>query len=160
MKRIFLTQGMFAIVDDEDYEYLKRWSWYAHKDGNTFYAVRKSPKTKSGGKRQLVRMHRVILRAASNEMVDHKNGNGLNNRRRNIRFCTQSQNNYNYANYPHSSKYKGVSWKTDKGKWYVGIRSKGKHIFIGSYVDEDEAGRAYDEKAKELFGKFARLNHV
>jgi len=160
MKKIPLTQGQFALVDDGDYAYLMQWKWYAHWDTNTFYAVRKSPKTGPGDSRQLIRMHREILKAGKGQMVDHMDGNGLDNRRQNIRFCSHSQNNYNYANYPHSSKYKGVSWKTARGKWYAGIRHEGKHIFIGLYVNEDEAGRAYDKKAKELFGEFARLNNV
>ena len=159
MKRIPLTQGKYATVDDEDYDYLMQWKWYALWDRNTFYAVRKSPMTGQGDNRQLIRMHREILQADRGQMVDHRNGNGLDNRKQNIRFCSGSQNNYNCANYPHSSRYKGVSWKSARSRWYVGIRHRGKHVFIGSYDDEDEAGKAYDKKATELFGEFARLNN-
>ncbi len=159
MKRIPLTQGKYATVDDEDYDWLMQWKWYANFDYHNWYAVRKGTKEK-GKKRPMIRMHRVIMGAQAGQEIDHENGDGLDNQKHNLRFCTHPQNNYNRANFHHTSKYKGVSWKTAKGKWYVAIRHKGKHIFIGMYVDEDEAGRAYDEKAKELFGEFARPNNV
>ena len=158
MKQIKLTQGQVAIVDDEDFAILSLHKWYAHRDGYTFYALRKSPMIK--GVRHTIRMHRVILNAPTEQQVDHRDRNGLNNQRSNLRLCTNAQNRHNCGNFPHSSRFKGVSWKVSKQRWYVGLRHEDKHIYIGAYKDERTAARAYNQKAKELFGEFARLNKV
>ncbi|KKM14674.1 hypothetical protein LCGC14_1703720, partial [marine sediment metagenome] len=88
MKRIPLTQGKFAIVDDDIFDYLSQWKWYAQKDRNTFYALRN---VVVKGKAKTIRMHRQILNSKKGQQTDHLNGNGLDNRRCNLRICTRSQ---------------------------------------------------------------------
>jgi hypothetical protein len=137
-------------VDDEDYEYLSQYKWSVTSRG---YACRNSM-----GK--LVLMHRVIM-GDSNMDIDHVDGDRLNNQKSNLRFATRSQNMANSR--PHkssSSKYKGVTWDRYGGKWKAAIMHHGKNYHIGRYSDELEAARAYNEKARELFGEYAYLNPV
>lgn len=160
-KRIPLTQGKFAIVDDEDFEYLNQFNWCANKIGNTYYAVRVL--YLGGGrknqKRKKIFMHRQILNAQDGEEVDHRNHCTLDNRKQNIRFCTHSQNNQNRNPYKNtSSKFKGVSWNKRDKKWEVQIMLNGKTIHLGLFFDEIEAANAYDDKARELFSEFAKTN--
>jgi len=147
-----LTQGKFAIVDAEDYESLNKYKWYAIRQGNTFYAVRKQ------GDRH-IRMHRVITNAPKGLDCDHIDHNGLNNRKRNLRLCTRLQNSRNQrARRGGTSRYKGVYWHKGQKKWHAGISSEGKSYFLGSFENEIDAAKAYDRKAKVLFGRFVYLN--
>jgi len=91
-------------------------------------------------------------------VVDHKDGNGLNDRRSNLRVCTQQQNLYNSRPHGRSSRFKGPCWDKAKRRWVVYIRHDGRNVFIGRFRDEAEAARAYDHKAYELFGEYAYLN--
>ena len=155
MKKIPLTQGKFALVDDGDYEMLNQFKWFALKRPHTFYAARNIP----GGKRQkTIYMHTVIMQTPKDMEVDHRDGNGLINQRYNLRVCTRSQNSQNLLPQGGTSKYKGVHWYKAGNRWQGHIRHNYKKIHLGYYTDEIEAARAYDEKAKELFGKFAHLN--
>ena len=161
MKTIPLTQGKFAIVDDEDYEELNKYKWHAIKDDHTYYAARTV--YLGGGrknrKRRIIQMHRQILQALPEQQIDHKNGNGLNNRRCNIRFCTHSQNQQNQrAQKSKSSKYKGIYWHKRDKKWATMIQYNKKRIHLGYFDNEIKAAKAYDKKAKELFGEFANCN--
>lgn len=97
MKTIPLTQGQVALVDDEDYEYLMQWKWCAAWNGNTYYAFR-GGKKEHGKKRQMIKMHRDLLDTPRGLEVDHLNGNGLDNRRCNIRNCTHKENMQNQHN--------------------------------------------------------------
>lgn len=149
MKTIPLTQGEVALVDNEDYTKLSQINWYlSRKEGNRCYAY-----SKNGP------MHRVILNAPKNMEVDHRDGNGLNNQRNNIRLCTHIENMRNMSP-PEggTSKYKGVHWHAEDKRWRSRIRIKGKSIWLGVYTNEVEAARAYDRKAKKLYGEFAKLN--
>ncbi len=159
MKKIPLTQGKFALVDDEDYDYLMQWKWCARWDKNArnFYALRAS--SMKDGKRYPIHMHREILGLfhGDRKLTDHRNHNGLDNRRNNLRLCTHSQNHQNQRiNTNTSSMYKGVS--RCQGKWRVGIHNSGKKIHLGVYTSEIEAAKIYDARAKELFGEFAHTN--
>ena len=165
MKTIPLSQGKCALVDDADYDWLMQWKWYAHKAPRTFYAVRNTQQNE--GRRRMVYMHREIMGLIQGDVtqVDHKSRQGLDNQRSNLRQCTTVQNGANRKKQSTQSlsKYKGVSKYPNshhKKPWAAAIKYHGKHIYIGMYADEDEAARAYDEKAKELFGDFARLNNV
>ena len=154
MKEIPLTQGKFALVDDDDYEYLSQWKW-CYDNG---YAKRGqwNPVTK---KIIQIFMHRVIMNAKKGEAVDHANHNTLNNKKYNLRICTYAQNMYNSkSNKNSSSKYKGVSWNKRCKKWQVYIIYEGKRINLGYYKDEEEAARVYDKAAIELFREFALPN--
>ena len=157
-RRIQLSLGKEAIVDEEDYSRLiAMGSWYAkmsHAGSRTLYAARKK-----NGARSLVYMHRVILNAPSHLQVDHINGNGLDNRKSNIRLCAQADNLRNRgANKHSSSKFKGVVWDKQHNKWRAQIGSKGKTLFLGCFEDQAKAARAYDAQARELHGDFAKLN--
>jgi hypothetical protein len=161
MKRIKLSQGKYAIVDDEDFERLNRYKWFTQRSGNTFYAVRNSPIEK--GRQRTISMHREILalRFGDPRQVDHRNHHGLDNRRDNLRICTHRQNMQNMN--PHkngSSAFKGVCWNKEAQKWVASIRVNGKPNYLGYFVSEKEAAKAYDEAAAELFGDYARVNKV
>lgn len=148
-----LTQGKFAIVDDEDYEWLNQYKWYALKSRNTFYAQRRT-----GKPRQTVLMHRQILGVPSSLQTDHQNSNGLDNRKRNIRACTHNENQHNQQIQKRNLKYKGVSWFKPSKKWRARIVHNNQQIYLGLFVNKTKAAKAYDEKARELFGEFAYTN--
>ncbi len=157
MKEISLTQGKAAVVDVEDYEWLAQWKWYAWEQGNTFYAVRNS--SLKDGKRKMLFMHREILGLKAGDIwVDHCDGNGLNNMRSNLRKATRSQNSMNQKKTRGRSRFKGVVWRADIQKWQSQIRINGKHKYIGFFENEIDAAYAYDNKAINLFGEFARPN--
>lgn len=145
-KLIPLTQGKFAKVDNEDFDRLKDINW-SYSDG---YAIN----------HKLGSMHRYIMNAPSNMLVDHKKlENTLDNRKENLRLATKSQNASNIKSHVDStSQYKGVSWRKDTEKWNASITKDGVYYSLGCYSTEEEAALAYDKKALELFGEFARLN--
>jgi len=152
-RAIPLNQGRYTIVDADDYEELSRYNWCAVKEGRTWYAYTLTIDCKP------LPMHRVITNAPKGLVVDHKNHNGLNNRKPNLRLCTQRQNQRNRRpKRGSSSQYKGVSWHKEKKKFRAAIFYNGKNIHLGYFKDEVEAAKAYDKKAKELFGEFAYLN--
>lgn len=161
-RRIPLTQGKVALVDESDYRLVSQFKWYAHFHGPTgnWYADahdaeswKKDPET-----RRHIRMHRVILgRLADGKFVDHKNGNGLDNRRANIRIADRSQNGLNRKMHRNNtSGYRGVT--LSKGRWRARIQNSVIKISLGSFDTKKEAAKAYDAAAKKYFGQFARLN--
>jgi hypothetical protein len=147
-----LTQGKFAIVDAEDYNCLSRHKWCAARSKDTFYAHR-------GSNRRLISMHRAIMRAPKGLMCDHRNHNGLDNRKSNLRLCTSAQNQYNKRPKKGcSSKYKGLTLREDRRRWRAKICFNRKRIHLGDFADQIKAALTYDDKAIELFGEFAYLN--
>jgi hypothetical protein len=155
-KFIELTQDKQAIVDDEDYEHLNQWKWRAHYDRGNWYAY---GNYKAIGCRTSSKMHRVILSAPIGIEVDHRNNNGLDNQKHNLRLATGSQNQGNRIKRLNaSSKFKGVCFRSKPKKWEANIRVNYKRIYLLRYDDEIEAARAYDRAAKKHFGEFARLN--
>jgi len=157
MKEIQLTQGQVALVDDEDYEWLNSFKWYAHKIGNTFYAARH---IRVNGKQKHQHMHQLIMGDNPLKlMIDHRDGNGLNNQRSNLRFCTHQENQMNQRPRKNSSSvYKGVCWFKRDHKWMAQIRIYGKLIYLGCFDHEEDAAKAYDEVVIKHFGEFAVLN--
>lgn len=153
MKQIPLTQGRFALVDDEDYDELSKYTWnYGMPQG---YAARKI-----GYRGKKVYMHRQILDAPPKIDVDHINGNKLDNRRVNLRLVTRSQNLYNAAPRGGSSRFKGVCWNKPLGKWVASIQINRKLVHLGVFTDEIEAAKTYNRAATEHIGEYARLNEV
>jgi len=156
MRLIAITQGQHAIVDDEDYDFLSMFKWWAQKHPGGWYAARRSF---FGPRRVTLGMHQLLLFGGA--YVDHENGNGLDNRRCNIRFATSSQNCYNKSMKSplKTSRFKGVYWDKRDKKWDVRIRHiPGERLFLGRFDCELTAGHVYDEAAKKYFGDFARLN--
>ncbi len=159
MKKIKLTNGQFTLVDDDMYEYLKQWNWGVDK--NTGY-VRIVKWIKGGkGKQITIYMHRLILGVSGGKVADHVNRDKLDNRRVNLRICTQRQNCMNQAGSKNgSSEFKGVGFfKRDKN-WHAQIMVNRKQIHIGYFGSEIDAAKAYNDKAKEYFGEFAYLNQI
>lgn len=157
MKRIPLTQGKFALVDDEDYEFLNQWKWYANTSGGNICASRANP---LGSRFAPLAMHRVIMNPGSKLLVDHKNHNTLDNRKSNLRVCNHIQNSANRLKQkPKStSKYKGVHLRAENGNFIARISINKKRIYLGDFKTQKEAAKAYDLAAKENFGEFACLN--
>lgn len=138
MPTIQLTKGQVAIVDDSDYEALKQYSWWTFKHtSGKLYAARTSPRSEGN---KTILMHRQILDAPKGKVVDHDNGNGLDNRRSNIKVCTQQENMYNTKGH---NKYKGVSWDKKSNKWRAQIRIDGKVKNLGVFVLDTDAAEAY-----------------
>ena len=161
MKKIPLTQGKFALVDDEDFEYLNQFKWFAQKDKLDFYACRQIKVEKGKQRQTKVSMSRDIMKPSKGMQVDHIDGNGLNNQRTNLRICTNAENTKNKEKHKKSkSGFKGVQHNPKKCKkqWEVYIRCNYKSIYVGSYLSREEAAHAYDEAAKKYFGEFACLN--
>lgn len=158
MKEIVLISGTKTQVDDKDYIWLSQYSWQEFKHGNTSYAKRH---TESGGKRKTVYMHRELMKPEIGEMVDHIDGNGLNNQRQNLRICTNSQNQFNSKKQSNNtSGFKGVSWHKGNRKWKVAMVVRGKRISIGYFSEKEKAAAAYDEFAIRHHKEFARLNII
>lgn len=157
MKKIPLSQGKFALVDDEDFEWLTKIKWYAvkQKDG-TFYALGFLSGRKSAY------MHRLINNTPDGLHTDHINRDKLDNRRDNLRNASHSQNQYNRKNQSgvKSSKYKGVHWKKSHNKWYAQIRDNGKRKYLGMFNSEREAALAYNAYATKIHTSFSLLNEV
>jgi hypothetical protein len=152
VKEIQLTQGKVAIVDDEDFEYLNRWTWHYC----TGYAKRIID---INGKRKRIRMHRAVLDTPDGIETDHINRNKLDNRKENLRYCTRAENMRNVCTRGNNlSGYKGVGWNL--GKWRSRITIDGKRICLGRFVNVKDAAQAYNKSAKEHYGEFAYLNKL
>lgn len=158
MKMIPLTQGKMAIVDDSDYDYLNRYKWYTVKSLITYYAVRN---IYSKNKQQQIRMHNIILGTPKGVEVDHVNGNGLDNRRSNLRFCNRSENNRSQRlRCDNTSGFKGVTFRSrvQKTVYVARIGVNKKIIHLGYHLTAETAARVYDLAALKHFGNFAMTN--
>lgn len=151
MKEIKLTQGKVALVDDDDFERVSSIKWCADvKGGGTLCYARGY----SNGK--MISMHQFIT---GNKMTDHRDGNGLNNIRSNLRSCTPSENQYNKGKCRNNTTgYKGVTFEPRRNKFKAAIRRGSNPINLGRFNTAIEAARAYDAKAREIHGEFAQTN--
>jgi hypothetical protein len=156
MKKIPLTQGKFALVDDEDFAELSKVKWCVSHYG---YATRNFPSKKGG--RRILYMHRVILKAKMKEQCDHINMNGLDNRRENLRICTRSENKHNSQKYSNNtSGFKGVTLDKRCGRFVANIKVNSRRIYLGSFAEKSEAALAYNVAALKYHGDFAQLNKL
>ena len=159
MKLIPLANGGFTIVDAADYDDLMQYRWLLSRNGKRFYVRRfEKVNTPEGPKQKCIYMHRQIMNPPDGMDVDHRFGDGLDNRRENLRICTRTQNSQNAKKKTSSTqKHKGV-YKTHNGKFGARIYLNERKAHIGVFPTSELAARAYDQKAKELFGEFANLN--
>jgi hypothetical protein len=158
MAAITLNGGFVALVDDDDEKRVNKYNWNVQRAGRTHYA-----RTVIGG--SIVSLHRYVIRAKPRLIIDHISGDGLDNRKSNLRIVTVSQNQMNARKSLRrkgtTSQYKGVSFKPEKAyrrPWRVRIYVKGRRIDVGCYADEEDAARAYDAAAKRYFGEYAKPN--
>lgn len=148
--KIPLSNGEFALVDAIDAEACLARNWCKTEDGYARQTIT------SNGKKHSLFMHRFVL--AVDSLVDHINGNGLDNRRSNLRLATKMQNAWNCFPRDGSSKFKGVSWYSSGNKWRAQITIHKKRKHLGYFISEEDAAAAYDVEAIKHFGEYARLN--
>ncbi|MBD0381217.1 HNH endonuclease [Paenibacillus sedimenti] len=157
MKELILGKGEITLVDDEDYEQLSQHRWNKSQYG---YAYRLGDRSK--GERWKVLMHREIMKAPAGSMIDHINGNRLDNRKSNLRFATRAQNATNCSGRGGESGYKGVfiNKSSQLPSYRALIRSNKKSIHIGCFNSKEAAAQAYNHAAVKYHGEFARLNKI
>lgn len=161
MKTIPLTRGKVALVDDEDFERLKRFKWQAllmkRKRGQLWYARRMT--SMKDGPRRAVYMHREVMNAPNGVLVDHDDFDGLNNQRSNLVLCSAVENCRKRRKTTGThSRFKGVTWNGTR--WMASIKFGDKSYTLGYSHDEEEAALLFDVAAQVLFGEFAHLNGV
>jgi len=144
---IQLTNRFVTVLDDEDYERFSSFVWFKIKRRDTYYVMR-SPDKKL--------LHRLILDAPDHLQVDHKDGNGLDNRRKNLRLATPTQNNMNRAlDARNISGYSGITWYPERGKWRARISAHNQTKFLGFFSSLEDAIETRLKAEKELFGEFS-----
>jgi hypothetical protein len=154
MQTIPLSQGRIALIDDEDVAIVSQYRWHAIRQET----LRAAPRWYAGAniRNRTVLLHQIVSGAPG---VDHIDGDGLNNQKHNLRAASKSQNAANAQKRSGTtSRYKGVSKDKRRGDWKAEISCGGTRHWLGYYMREEEAAMAYDRKAVELFGAYARLN--
>lgn len=156
MADFILACGTVCQIDEADRALLSPHTWRVDRDG---YAYRKT--TVNGKDGSMVFMHRVVFKALEGMIIDHIDGNGLNNQKSNLRVATVSQNSANCMKRKGlTSKHKGVCLNPNGKNWRAAISVNKKTIYLGTFDNEDEAGHAYNKAAIAAFGEFARLNPI
>ena len=156
MKEIQLTRGMVALVDDEDHERVAQFKWQALQGSGSdcWYAVHSRRPEKGGN----IPMHRLIMNAPVGAMVDHINGNGLDNQRANLRLASNRQNQHNTTRAWGRSGIRGVVWDSNpalKSHWFSSIRVEGSRINLGHFMTKEEAAAAYRAASLQYHGEFS-----
>lgn len=157
MKKIPLTQGYFALVDDSDYEAISKYKWHIKKHGRTFYA-KHSTKKGDNRKQKTVYMHSLLLATPRGMEVDHIDGDGLNNRRDNIRVCVHAENTRNArTRLDNKSGFRGVHFHSRDMVWSASIGFKNKRVHLGYFSSKLLAREAYRDASIKYYGNFARV---
>jgi hypothetical protein len=154
----YLGNGLFAICDWCDFNSVKSFKWNSTSLDSRVQWAWAHDVENGGEKRKKVAMHNVIMKPSEGFIVDHINGNGLDNRRSNLRIVTRQQNTFNSVHKGGTSKYKGVALDKESGLWRAYIAKDGKRTWLGRFPDELSAAIAYDKAAKDMFGEYAKLN--
>lgn len=159
MREIPLTRGMVALVDDEDYEEVSRYRWTYHRPRHSRAGYAQTSIESAAGGWRTVRMHQMVFGPISpHSTIDHVDGDGLNNRRGNLRAASRCEQSWNRRTRIESSTgLKGV-FPTTTTRWIARIGWQGKRLNLGTFDSPEKAARAYDARARELCGEFARLN--
>jgi hypothetical protein len=158
MKTIVISNGSTVLVDDKDFEALSQYKWTAHVNRTTCYAIRRQ-RISEDRPGSIVYMHRQIMCPMEGMVVDHINKDGLDNRRENLRICSQTENLRNQR--PRSnkrSKFKGVSWNENDMAYHSRLQFGGRGVWLGMYKSEVDAAKAYDAGAIHYYGKYALTN--
>jgi hypothetical protein len=156
MKVIPLTQGKVTLVDDADFQHLNQWKWQSHHSRGVWYAIRFTSR-KTGRKR--IFMHSEIMQPPPGMEVDHRDGDGLNNQRHNLRYATHAQNSANRKKRSdNTTGYRGVS-KHGRG-WVAQLMVNRKYVLNKKFYNVEEAARAYDAAARRHLGEFAQTNFL
>lgn len=164
MKELVLTKGKIALVDDEDFYWLSQWNWFAVEISGNWYARRSKKKgTLRNCESFEIYLHRVVTKCIDKSLVvDHRDHDGLNNQKFNLRMTTKADNNMSTSSHKGSlSKYLGVSFTNESyrsKRWQAQLTHKGQRVLSKRFRTEQEAAEAYDECAKVTFGEFANLN--
>ena len=156
MIKLYLTNGGFTLIDKKDWGRVSKYKWCKYQHHNTIY-VRNTDR--KNGK---IFLHRFIINAQDNDVVDHINGNGLDNRKCNLRICTNQQNIFNSCAHKDSfySDYKGISYDRSRKKWVAQLTFNYKRVLSRRFNNEIEAAKAYNIAAIKYFGKYAYLNII
>lgn len=155
IKRIRLKSGKYAFVDEKDYSIVCGFKWRELIDVSRRYVI-------TSRNKKTIYMHRLIMNAKKRQIIDHIDGNQVNNTRSNLRFCNNKQNQMNAKkqNRKTTSRFKGVYYHKGRNKWLAQIQKNGKWYYCGIYLSEKEAAIAYNKQAIKKFGEFSRLNKV
>jgi hypothetical protein len=148
-------EGKFAIVDNEDFEYINKIRWNCNVFG---YAVKVQRKEENYNQREVLSIHRLIMKAKKGDLIDHINGNKLDNRKENLRFADKSKNAMNMHSVYGAIPYKGVYFDKSRNNFCTRISIDGKQKIVGRYNTAEEAAKAYDEAAIKYYGEFANIN--
>lgn len=160
-KLIPLTQGYHAIVDASDYDWISQYTWHMAPGNRGYKYAATNIKIEGKHRYRIRKMHSIIMDTPKGMSVDHINGNGLDNRRTNLRVCTHKQNCQSKIKRKiGASSYKGVTWDKEQNKWRVKIGIDYKRIDLGRFDSEKDAAKAYNEAAIKHFGEFAYLNEI
>lgn len=153
MKTIPLTKGLFTIVDDEDFEILNQYKWYALNSSNKIYAARDIVVNRY---KSTILLHRFLMNINDSKIhVDYKNGFSIDNTKQNLRLATNQQNMRNCKqNKGNKTGFRGVIWIQEKKKFRAGITINRKSYHLGYFLTAEEASKVYEAKAKEVYGEF------
>ena len=158
MKKIKLQNNTYTLIDNVDYNLVSKHKWHYCIKRNKKYVRTNIIKNK---KITVLYLHRLILDAKKGQYVDHINGNPLDNRRKNLRICTNQQNLTNAGPQKNNkSGYRGVYWAKSNRKWCAQITHKGNRISLGYFTNKKSAAKAYNKAALDLRGEYAKLNKI